>query len=98
MIRRPPRSTRTDTLFPYTTRFRSGLSGAVGLSRAPAILRDRRARASERARDDRRRMDAADAVRPVGPEGQRAGEDHLHLLQVHGFQAADLFGDRKSVV
>src|SRR3546814_16946526 len=25
MIRRPPRSTRTDTLFPYTTRFRSPL-------------------------------------------------------------------------
>src|SRR3546814_9105361 len=24
MIRRPPRSTRTDTLLPYTTRFRSG--------------------------------------------------------------------------
>src|SRR3546814_14352223 len=30
MIRRPPRSTRTDTLFPYTTLFRS---------RAPRILR-----------------------------------------------------------
>src|SRR3546814_18641962 len=28
MIRRPPRSTRTDTLFPYTTLFRSG--AAVG--------------------------------------------------------------------
>src|SRR3546814_15693162 len=26
MIRRPPRSTRTDTLFPYTTLFRSHLS------------------------------------------------------------------------
>src|SRR3546814_13361835 len=26
MIRRPPRSTRTDTLFPYTTLFRSGCS------------------------------------------------------------------------
>src|SRR3546814_15258366 len=26
MIRRPPRSTRTDTLFPYTTLFRSWLS------------------------------------------------------------------------
>src|SRR3546814_11605679 len=26
MIRRPPRSTRTDTLFPYTTLFRSPLS------------------------------------------------------------------------
>src|SRR3546814_2583916 len=32
MIRRPPRSTRTDTLFPYTTLFRSGLhhGAAVG--------------------------------------------------------------------
>src|SRR3546814_15725527 len=28
MIRRPPRSTRTDTLFPYTTLFRSGWGGA----------------------------------------------------------------------
>src|SRR3546814_3139647 len=27
MIRRPPRSTRTDTLFPYTTLFRSGSQG-----------------------------------------------------------------------
>src|SRR3546814_6283955 len=31
MIRRPPRSTRTDTLFPYTTLFRSHLPyGSVG--------------------------------------------------------------------
>src|SRR3546814_11566688 len=29
MIRRPPRSTRTDTLFPYTTLFRSADSGLV---------------------------------------------------------------------
>src|SRR3546814_1941540 len=28
MIRRPPRSTRTDTLFPYTTLFRSESGGA----------------------------------------------------------------------
>src|SRR3546814_668019 len=28
MIRRPPRSTRTDTLFPYTTLFRSALASA----------------------------------------------------------------------
>src|SRR3546814_1773584 len=39
MIRRPPRSTRTDTLFPYTTRFRSqlhqrsGRSGGIGRQR-----------------------------------------------------------------
>src|SRR3546814_12103395 len=28
MIRRPPRSTRTDTLFPYTTLFRSAMRSA----------------------------------------------------------------------
>src|SRR3546814_15304862 len=33
MIRRPPRSTRTDTLFPYTTLFRSGL-GIAGTDAA----------------------------------------------------------------
>src|SRR3546814_7089550 len=31
MIRRPPRSTRTDTLFPYTTLFRSGGEVALAL-------------------------------------------------------------------
>src|SRR3546814_1035531 len=31
MIRRPPRSTRTDTLFPYTTLFRSEAASARGL-------------------------------------------------------------------
>src|SRR3546814_20020020 len=31
MIRRPPRSTRTDTLFPYTTLFRSPLLQGEGL-------------------------------------------------------------------
>src|SRR3546814_12484244 len=29
MIRRPPRSTRTDTLFPYTTLFRSAVAQAA---------------------------------------------------------------------
>src|SRR3546814_17526318 len=32
MIRRPPRSTRTDTLFPYTTLFRAYCSPGAGLS------------------------------------------------------------------
>src|SRR3546814_20714378 len=31
MILRPPRSTRTDTLFPYTTLFRSGLAIGRGI-------------------------------------------------------------------
>src|SRR3546814_2516845 len=33
MIRRPPRSTRTDTLFPYTTLFRAGLIALPGFAR-----------------------------------------------------------------
>src|SRR3546814_2790606 len=33
MIRRPPRSTRTDTLFPYTTLFRSPSDISAGLPR-----------------------------------------------------------------
>src|SRR3546814_14875198 len=33
MIRRPPRSTRTDTLLPYTTLFRSGLADLEALRR-----------------------------------------------------------------
>src|SRR3546814_7326808 len=37
MIRRPPRSTRTDTLFPYTTLFRS-ISDRLGAS-SEAIAR-----------------------------------------------------------
>src|SRR3546814_3411803 len=48
MLRRPPRSTRTDTLFPYTTLFRSGfgltsgrrgrgIRGSRGAVGAPAV-------------------------------------------------------------
>src|SRR3546814_11217902 len=32
MIRRPPRSTRTDTLFPYTTLFRSALKASLSIA------------------------------------------------------------------
>src|SRR3546814_9411120 len=32
MIRRPPRSTRTDTLFPYTTLFRSHATAVIRLT------------------------------------------------------------------
>src|SRR3546814_19957114 len=42
MIRRPPRSTRTDTLFPYTTLFRSWIIGdtvsGAGAARRVHIL------------------------------------------------------------
>src|SRR3546814_2087479 len=38
MIRRPPRSTRTDTLFPYTTLFRSTIDGVQNATLGDAIL------------------------------------------------------------
>src|SRR3546814_6205989 len=37
MIRRPPRSTRTDTLFPYTTLFRSNPKGVLYEHRSNVI-------------------------------------------------------------
>src|SRR3546814_3770612 len=51
MIRRPPRSTRTDTLFPYTTLFRSG-SDAASPDPADVMLRSRRSIALD-LKDDR---------------------------------------------
>src|SRR3546814_16065225 len=46
MIRRPPRSTRTDTLFPYTTLFRS----VPGLSRIPILCNLFKTRKTTRSR------------------------------------------------
>src|SRR3546814_13674679 len=47
MMRRPPRSTRTDTLFPYTTLFRSAVDALVALR--PAV--DAAMRLAPEARD-----------------------------------------------
>src|SRR3546814_17883161 len=54
MIRRPPRSTRTDTLFPYTTLFRSqGELAVLGLNRNAEVQSYfRRAGAASRDVDD----------------------------------------------
>src|SRR3546814_6012555 len=63
MIRRPPRSTRTDTLFPYTTLFRSRPllargAAATGESRSARRSEDRVGRQLRWARpsDDRQRL------------------------------------------
>src|SRR3546814_14606412 len=47
MIRRPPRSTRTDTLFPYTTLFRSVPHAGRQDRRGCGAPHDRRGRLSE---------------------------------------------------
>src|SRR3546814_15122138 len=60
MIRRPPKSTRTDTLFPYTTLFRSCLLqlGTVDQQR-PGQARHQQRR---RAQQEQRQVDAAQAA------------------------------------
>src|SRR3546814_1851010 len=47
MIRRPPRSTRTDTLFPYTTLFRSAGRHGVSHSGWRGLSGDGRLRSEE---------------------------------------------------
>src|SRR3546814_11722821 len=71
MILRPPRSTRTDTLFPYTTLFRSSCSGSP-LS-APRHLRPRRYRPPDPQYGKGRHM------RPPGTYGR--SEEHTSELQ-----------------
>src|SRR3546814_14413852 len=75
MILRPPRSTRTDTLFPYTTLFRSGDRGADGVALVenqaetaidfPPHLAPRRPGAAEDAGHEAQHL-LAPAQHPVG--------------------------------
>src|SRR3546814_1660330 len=75
MIRRPPRSTRTDTLFPYTTLFRSDDAGAACLG-PRRILRLRGAGAGLPAMEcHRHALDAGRTGRVPGPLSPRAGTD-----------------------
>src|SRR3546814_9210856 len=67
MLRRPPRSTRTDTLFPYTTLFRSSDASPC--------------RPQPRGGDNRRRRGARAAGRrrgqgESGPDGRLARRGH----------------------
>src|SRR3546814_8120139 len=88
MIRRPPRSTRTDTLFPYTTLFRSDFA-AVGRDRARRDARERRLAGPRRADhtehfagDDPGRDPAQDQRAIIGGAQQDVrSEEHTSELQ-----------------
>src|SRR3546814_14853749 len=70
MIRRPPRSTRTDTLFPYTTLFRSTVE-RIGTS--PMFRMARRNAGSLRQRRHGWSSDGAADVQDRGPPRIGAG-------------------------
>src|SRR3546814_8138983 len=72
MIRRPPRSTRTDTLFPYTTLFRSAV-------RNPADCMERRIRLRARLALHRAVARRHFAALPADPA--RRSEEHTSELQ-----------------
>src|SRR3546814_9473264 len=86
MIRRPPRSTRTDTLFPYTTRFRSrrrvdAVAAAIGEASTHAryILRIR-AHHLDRSGQRARPVHAAAAAARYPHRAERS-EEHTSELQ-----------------
>src|SRR3546814_10551897 len=86
MIRRPPRSTRTDTLFPYTTLFRSRFArsqcaarrrrDAARQSGVPAVRNDRPAVGFSAI--SRRRLGQA---RPRVGDLKKRSEEHTSELQ-----------------
>src|SRR3546814_17041359 len=89
MIRRPPRSTRTDTLFPYTTLFRSPRclatdARSVSVFRAAAHVPDALLASAERAGTGADatpghcplRADCDDAGRGAGPSCATAARAH----------------------
>src|SRR3546814_3645274 len=83
MIRRPPRSTRTDTLFPYTTLFRSPARRLCLAGQCPPVAGcavPRRGRKQDRRADQRRfPRDRGDARRRG--ERRRRSEEHTSELQ-----------------
>src|SRR3546814_10241601 len=90
MIRRPPRSTRTDTLFPYTTLFRSPAEGAhrlvAGERRERRIEHAARPELLERHLTEARAGVDPERARPGQPEGRaheahRRSEEHTSELQ-----------------
>src|SRR3546814_381085 len=87
MIRRPPRSTRTDTLFPYTTLFRSkSICVNFGLAREFGGVRHLRFDDTNPEKEDQEYVDAIiEAVHWLGFDWTAGGKDHLYF-------ASDYFG------
>src|SRR3546814_7549202 len=84
MFRRPPRSTRTDTLFPYTTLFRSLARGMSVLCNAGGVViaKLRRKRGDQHQRLFQKCRDPfAVGLKPRNRERIARSEEHTSELQ-----------------
>src|SRR3546814_7628548 len=85
MIRRPPRSTRTDTLFPYTTLFRSQCSSRsdhFDRARLAGVARPRRgAQGYRHSRGVRARPAVKSRRCAACPPSRERSEEHTSELQ-----------------
>src|SRR3546814_3036483 len=87
MIRRPPRSTRTDTLFPSTTLFRSAvILGAAGMDDGIVLVGAEQALAAAAGAEDqhapgRRRRFAGRCHLRLDDGGGARSEEHTSELQ-----------------
>src|SRR3546814_16404391 len=98
MIRRPPRSTRTDTLFPYTTLFRSLQRRAqIAARKRREILEEARMASRVDVEDVVRAQDQAGAVVRAERAQRQRRVDH-RITRRHRLEIGDaiLFEDRKS--
>src|SRR3546814_8642581 len=88
MIRRPPRSTRTDTLFPYTTLFRSALTPDYGFGCKRPSVSNRYLKTFTRDHVDL----VTAPIEEITPEGVRTRDGVVHeadaLILATGFRMA----------
>src|SRR3546814_20427183 len=106
MIRRPPRSTRTDTLFPYTTLFRSAGAGGLQGDAEDHVADHHLAERDHRYPEHRLRrvgVELAEFPQRLRSAGQRprhlVGDQRVQREQPDDdgeWQAAGAPGDRKS--
>src|SRR3546814_14319133 len=111
MIRRPPRSTRTDTLFPYTTLFRSAMADRLLLRHQRGGIVAAafgRARAAARGAGEMFRHPKRDRLLPaleISAGGRGDDAENIFVRRTHAqeglageHEGAQVEADRKSVV
>src|SRR3546814_17735514 len=94
MIRRPPRSTRTDTLFPYTTLFRSAgtdehLHGHSRAQRLIAELQPRQFVGADPDADTIERLTALLVLQPIGRDLLDLAQEPRGRAPVEGGEKKD---------